>query len=244
MVQWFRFVFPLVVFLSCVASFEGFLYLFLTPTELFDKVGRIIYYSYFLESDDVANFPLFAWDINLFENHKIAFYAHIFFGPIALLIGPWQLLPSFRRKYIKLHTYLGYVYYVSQLIALPAGMILGMYEYAGLPALYGFLGMGGSTLLCSAMAFYAIKKANYDEHREWMLRSYFIMWSSVVLFRLAIIFWIPLEVRRIGGNLPQQFQAPYIVSIYLSWSLALLAADVYISLTKLKIKEAAKAKRK
>ena len=58
------------------------------------------------------------------------------------------------------------------------------------------------------------------------------MWSSVVLFRLAILFWIPFEVRRSGGELPADFRGPYVVCVFLSWSLALLAADVYLSLTK------------
>lgn len=66
-----------------------------------------------------------------------------------------------------------------------------------------------------------------------MIRAYFVMFSSVVLFRLAIMYFIPWEVRRTGGELPQDFLAPYVVCIFLSWSLPLLFADVYLSLTKI-----------
>jgi hypothetical protein len=78
-----------------------------------------------------------------------------------------------------------------------------------------------------------INVGNVSEHREWMIRAYFVMFSSVVLFRLAIMYFIPWEVRRSGGELPQDFLAPYVICIFLSWSLPLLFADVYLSLTKI-----------
>ena len=65
-----------------------------------------------------------------------------------------------------------------------------------------------------------------------MIRSYFIMWCSVVLFRLGIMCWIPLEVKRFGGTLPNDFKDPFVVCIFLSWSLGLFGADIYLSNTK------------
>ena len=108
-----------------------------------------------------------------------------------------------------------------------------MYEYGGITAFYGFLGMGVSTLLSTSLAMYfAIARQDWERHREWMVRSYTIMWSSVVVFRLLIIYWIPWEVARTGGCLPEDFGPVYLVTIYFSWSLALLAADLYLSFSR------------
>ena len=218
--------------LTLIAGGSAFLYLAFPVETVFHYLGGWIYWLYYDEITDSTNLPLLEYDKILFREHSLAFYMHVTFGPIALIAGLLQFNGRLRKSKPHIHRWVGRVYLIAQFLGLPGGMILGMHEFAGLVAMYGFIGMGGSTLICSAIGYYKITQGLVDEHREWMIRSYAIMWSSVVLFRISIMYWIPLEVRRIGGTIPDDFRDPYIVCIFLSWSLALLAADIYLAFSK------------
>jgi len=226
----------LVWFLTIFFAGSGLLYLIIPVETFINEAGELVYYAYgYNEPGGV--FPLISYDITLFSEHFIAFYVHVTFGPISLITGLINMYGTIRKRKPNIHRLAGKVYLITQFISLPAGMYLGMHEFAGIVAVYGFLGMGGSTLISSAMAYYYICKRNYELHREWMIRSYCIMWSSVVLFRIALMYWIPFEIYRIGGTIENDFRDLFIVCIFLSWSLPILVADIYISLTKPKLKK-------
>ena len=225
----------LALVLTVGVAIEGFLFVIFPTDDVLNHAGKIFYWLY-VDNTNTTNilhkFPLVEWDMIMFSQQYIAFYTHVSLGPIALVAGFFQLNNKLRKQKPALHRWIGNLYLFCQLFSIPAGIWLGLHEYAGIAAVYGFIGMGGSTLLSSAFAYYYIRFGDYETHREWMIRSYFIMWSSVVLFRLGIMYWIPLEVRRFGGTLPNDFKDPFVVCIFLSWSLGLLGADIYLSYTK------------
>mgnify|MGYP005996190781 CR=1 FL=1 len=155
-----KFCYYAVLLVTIAMALEGLAYVFVPTETLFQALGGYFYWTYvdIAAPNFLHRFPLLEWDLMMFEHQKIAFYTHITLGPLALVAGFFQLNPKLRKSNPKVHRSLGYVYFVSQLFSIPAGMWLGLHEYAGLAALYGFLGMGGSTLISSAMAFYYIKK--------------------------------------------------------------------------------------
>jgi hypothetical protein len=146
------------VSLVITASINGFVYLYFSPDEIVEQVGSTVYHEYYDPlTNDINKLPLVAWNKVLFKDYNIAFYTHISLGPIALLLGPLQLNPRLRRRYPKLHTYLGRLSMICTLASLPAGILLGINEYAGVYAAYGFAGMGLSVLICTLMGYYQIK---------------------------------------------------------------------------------------
>ncbi len=82
------------------------------------------------------------------------------------------------------------------------------------------------------IAVYKARSGDIIEHREWMIRSYSVCFSVSVLLRLSFLWLIPVMVDR----LPEEVSDPYNVLIFLSWSLPLLFADIWVSFNKYKIK--------
>jgi hypothetical protein len=173
--------------------------------------------------------PLLDYDRQMFHAHAFAAWTHIIASPLALMIGPLQLWERLRTAIPRLHRALGYTYLGLQLVGLPAGMYLGRFDYAGEAATYGFFAMGATTLVCSAAALRAILGGDRVSHRQWMIRGYAVMWSSSVGFRLFLFLGLP---RLAHEPLPSGFRAPYIAFVFLSWAIALLLADVYLSATR------------
>jgi hypothetical protein len=77
------------------------------------------------------------------------------------------------------------------------------------------------------MALWAIFAGDAVAHRTWMIRGFSVMWCSVVLFRLGIIFVIPAV-----AELPQGYGPPYTAFIFLSWAVGLLLGDIYLFATR------------
>src|SRR5688500_13009600 len=56
------------------------------------------------------------------------YYSHVLLGGLILVIGFFQLLPVSRRKFPKLHRYLGYIYVVGILVsAAPGGLLMSFF---------------------------------------------------------------------------------------------------------------------
>ena len=82
------------------------------------------------------------------------------------------------------------------------------------------------------IAVYKARSRDIIGHREWMIRSYSVCFSVAVLLRLSFLWVVPLMIDRI----PEELSDPYNIMIFLSWSLPLLYADVWISFNKYEIK--------
>ena len=112
-----------------------------------NHAGKIFYWLY-VDNTNTTNilhkFPLVEWDMIMFSQQYIAFYTHVSLGPIALVAGFFQLNNKLRKQKPVLHRWIGNLYLFCQLFSIPAGIWLGLHEYAGIAAVYGFIGMGGS----------------------------------------------------------------------------------------------------
>jgi len=200
------------------------------------SLGKYTGYDFSKNKDSM---PVFSWDMTMFKTERVAFWTHIIFSPITLLCGLFQFSTWLRSNYPALHRLSGYLYLLCQIPGIPAGMYLGFNEYAGFVAKYGFIGMGMFTLTCSFMSYYAAAiDRDYEAHREWTIRSYFVMFGSVVAFRLMILFWIPMHLQLTESpmrKVPQDlFYEPYTVCIFVSWAIPLLLADIYLYFTRAK----------
>eukprot|EP01095_Lingulamoeba_sp_RSL-Kostka_P009972 TRINITY_DN349_c2_g2_i1.p1 TRINITY_DN349_c2_g2~~TRINITY_DN349_c2_g2_i1.p1 ORF type:complete len:267 (-),score=48.13 TRINITY_DN349_c2_g2_i1:151-951(-) len=229
------------LFLSVTLVMVGgaWLYIFLDVDTVIDVIGSKIYILYSREYNEYfEELPLLVFDRELFKRKNVLFLTHVSVSSFALLIGIFQFIKTLRKKYQLIHQICGYIYLFSCLIGISSGIFLGMDEYAGMLAALGFLGMGGSTIICTVQAFICIFfYKNYKEHYKWTLRSYYIMWSSVIVFRFIIALVIPKVIEYYDPDTIQEaeslFRDAYSCAIFLSWSVPIILADLYMSYTNL-----------
>ena len=145
-------------------------------------------------------------------------WAHALFGPIALVTGIVNLLPALRHppRWI-LHRWTGRVYVTSALLTGFAGLGLSVFASGGTVARAGFALLALAVLGATTRGFVAIRSAvAIRTHREWMLRSYALIFAAVTL-RI----WLPLLIVAYGG----QFVPAYRWVAWVSWVPNVIAVE-------------------
>jgi uncharacterized membrane protein len=150
-------------------------------------------------------------------------YPHALAGAIALALGPWQFRRGILLRRRALHRILGRVYVGAAVVAGIAGMYMAWFAYGGAIARLGFGGLGLATLFTTAQAFAAIKRRDIRSHREWMLRSYALLFAAVTL-RIEL----PLLITYFEG----EFLPAYRAVAWSCWVPNLLWAEWYVRSTR------------
>ena len=96
------------------------------------------------------------------------------------------------------------------------------YAYGGAVTKLGFGGLGVALLTTTAMALFEIRRGNVAAHREWIIRSYALMFAAVTL-RIEL----PLLIANLGG-----FDPAYRIVAWLCWVPNLLFAEVWVRATR------------
>jgi uncharacterized membrane protein len=150
--------------------------------------------------------------------YPIAFYIHIFSGPIVLLNGLILLSETIRRRHRAWHRFLGRVQ-VAVLLALvlPTSVVMSRHAFAGWPAGLSFLLLTAATAVCAIAGVVYARRRRYDQHRRWMLRCYVLICSAVAL-RL-----ISGAASLAGVPSPE---GAYIIAAWTSWLLPLAALEI------------------
>ena len=151
-----------------------------------------------------------------FRAHTVPVLIHTTFGPLALLLGIVNLLPAMRRRRWALHRLLGRIYMISSLTLGIAGGYLALFAAGGTIARLGFSCLAAGTVLTIVAGYVSIRKRNIAKHREWMLRSYALIFGAVTL-RM----WMPLLIIAYGG----EFTPAYRIVAWLSWVPNILWAE-------------------
>lgn len=113
---------------------------------------------------------------------RTSFYIHIAGGMLALLIGPFQFLKGFRKKYWNLHRNLGKVYIGAILfLGAPAGLFMAFYAEGGWISSLGFTVMAVLWLVTTYLAYESVRKRNFKAHRAWMTRSFALTLAAITL---------------------------------------------------------------
>ena len=123
-----------------------------------------------------------------------AFYIHIIWGGIALLIGWIQFSNAFRNKYLAVHKTIGKIYIVCVLLSSIAGMYIAFYATGGWVTTLAFVTLDINWFYATLAAFVAIKKGNIARHQHLMIYSYAATFGAVTL-RI----WLPLTTFILGN---------------------------------------------
>jgi hypothetical protein len=126
-----------------------------------------------------------------------AFFAHIFTGSFALILGLFQ----FRRSKIwePVHKRLGKVYVFTVLIlTAPAGFVIAFFSNGGIIPVISFLMLATLWWSFTFLAYRRILNENVEAHQNFMYRSYALTLSAVTLrlyiFLAAILFHLSGEL--------------------------------------------------
>src|SRR5690349_19290691 len=169
-------------------------------------VGVAVYSLRYAFLGEVAYVPELS---ESFKQRPLTLTIHTLFGPLALISGLTNLLPDMRRRGRWLaHRWIGRVYVVSCLLLGAAGLSMALHAAGGTFSRVGFTLLALATLVTSAQAYLAIRRRHVRQHREWMLRSYALIFAAVTL-RI----WLPLLIMAYGG----QFLPAYRWVAWVSW---------------------------
>jgi Predicted membrane protein (DUF2306) len=112
---------------------------------------------------------------------QAAFYAHITFAGLALLIGPLQFSGWLRARARNAHRWTGRTYVTSVAIGGLAAFVMSFVSSAGLT---GFFGFGTLAILwewATYRGYRAIRTGDLRSHQAWMIRSFALTYAAVTL---------------------------------------------------------------
>ncbi|MHA7132679.1 DUF2306 domain-containing protein [Oerskovia turbata] len=161
---------------------------------------------------------------------QAAFYTHIAFAAVALLLGPVQFVGRWRRRVPRLHRALGRLYLVGVGVGALAGLVISA---ASSVAFLGFFGFGSLAVLwgwTGWKAYRSIRAGRVAEHRAWMIRCFALTYAAVTL-RLWIGVLVAVQLPFIGPDTDPAalFDTAYAPVAFLSWLPNIVIAEWMIA---------------
>ncbi len=153
----------------------------------------VIGYRSYLPPDFASDF-LLGREAYFYGPYRWAFYAHLIAGPLSLLIGTVLASAIFARQAPRWHHRLGIVQMLVVLLVLvPSGLWMAPYAATGAIAGAGLGLLAIATAVSTALGWRAAIAREFAAHQRWMLRSYVLLCSAVVIRLLgglaAVMHW-------------------------------------------------------
>ena len=157
-----------------------------------------------------------------FDTHRTGLILHALSAGATLLLGPWQFLTGLRRRHSALHRRLGWAYTACLVVAALSALSIAAHAATGRVAATGFFTLAVAWLVTVSMGIRTIRRGQIAAHRRWMLRCYALTAGAITL-RLYLVASIMLQL---------PFEIAYPAIAWLSWTLNLLAAELWLRRTK------------
>lgn len=145
---------------------------------------------------------------------------HAGLAATALILGPFQFLPSLRMRAPRVHRTIGKIYVAACLVGAPAGLILATHSTAGPIAHWGFGTLSVLWFGATGYAFWLATQGRIAEHRRWMIRSFAMTFAAVTL-RL----YLPIPPM----FLHMSFVEGYRAISWFSWTSNLAVAEIFLN---------------
>jgi uncharacterized membrane protein len=173
----------------------------------------------FVIHDALPYFRLTEAQLGRYRPHRPWLVVHITAGIMALLSGPVQLWLGLTDRNVRAHRRLGIVYLGSVGASSVAGYYLAFHTTFGFAFGAGLAGLATAWIVTTALAFAAIRRHLYEQHKEWMIRSY-VVTTAFVTFRLwfALLGVIGLGTRAERGT----------VMAWSCWAVPLLVTEAVL----------------
>lgn len=109
---------------------------------------------------------------------KGSYIIHFIGGTIMLAFAPIQFIPRIRKTRPKIHRYMGRVYVVSVIASAIAAIYIAIDKMIVTEKLVtfatGLIGLAIASLVTTMTAYAMVRNRNFEQHREWMIRSYVV----------------------------------------------------------------------
>ena len=152
--------------------------------------------------------------------HEFALGVHVLSGVLALLIGPFQFVRRLRRRFVRVHRFMGAAYVASATALGVTGLILAPTAYTGPVASAGFTALDLAMLFTTWTAVRMVLAGRFGDHRRWMIRSF-----SLILAGVMLRVWVPTyEALAAAGIVDFSFETAYAAIAWLCWVPNLLLA--------------------
>ena len=146
------------------------------------------------------------------------FVAHTVAGSIALLVLPWQLLPALRRRWVRIHRWLGRVYVAAVAVSGTAALPIAVGTFAGPVAASGFAALAVCWLGTTFAGWRRMRLRDVNGHRRWMMRS-----AALTCAALTLRMYLPLAAA-VGFS----YGDSYRVIAWACWVPNLLLAEYFL----------------
>ena len=153
-----------------------------------------------------------------FQARPWGIYPHAFFGGVALALGAFQFHRGILARHRSRHRLMGKIYLIAALTSGAAGFYMSFYSFGGIVTHLGFGLLAVATLTTTSLAYIAIRRREIAVHREWMIRSYALIFAAVTL-RIEL----PLLTA-----LFQEFAPAYRIVAWSCWIPNLVVAELLI----------------
>jgi len=150
---------------------------------------------------------------------------HIAGGTLALLIGPLQIWLGETRSKLKWHRVLGTLYVLGVTVGALGAYYLAVTTPGPFAFATGLFGLAVAWTVTTGMAYRAIRVRAFEQHREWMIRSYVVTLAFVV-FRAVVAI---LTARGVGVADAISFAA------WVCWAVPLLLLEPCLQWRRLRV---------
>jgi uncharacterized membrane protein YozB (DUF420 family) len=177
------------------------------------------YRLHYLTDFSLESYSTYFWP------RRFGLLAHVSGGIVAVSAGLVQIWLGLSDRVGPLHRRLGKVYVAGVLIGVVGGFYLAATIPAHLPYKMGLFMLCVAWLITTGMAWYSIRRKLYEQHREWMLRSFTVTFAFVT-FRL-VSYWLKSLVA-----VPEDPVADEIDTLmsWACWAIPLLIAEPLIQI--------------
>jgi len=141
---------------------------------------------------------------------------HALAGMLALLIGPVQFSSRVRRRWLRLHRLLGRIYVGSVFVASALAIAMIIYSHFKPVLFVANVVQSGAWSMVTLAALLTARNRHIVQHRQWMIRSYAITFTFILLR-------VPRPLHMWSANVTGDMSG---VSIIVATFLAVLVPDI------------------
>jgi uncharacterized membrane protein len=117
----------------------------------------------------------------VYEDKTLGLLVHLTGMMFAVLAGPFQFLRPLRERHFGFHHMLGRIYILGAIVGALGGLYMAQFSASGAVSDVGFALLALGVLLTTTLAFVRIRSSNVQSHREWMTRSYALVFAAITL---------------------------------------------------------------
>ena len=145
---------------------------------------------------------------------------HVVGAGVALMIGPLQFVRTLRDRWPRLHRWIGWIYVVACLGSIPASLRL---SFDSCPLCVSpFVVWAITTMLVTGLAVVLAILGRHRAHRDFMIRSYALMYAFVFVRLDSHLVGTPLEIPLAAGISRSS------MVLWLAWVIPLIVCELIL----------------